>query len=72
MNELPYSLVIERSERPGYYKFSSPDLKGFSGTGRSVEECVRSAKWGIMQYITLLTDQGLPIPPPNNCSRIVT
>ncbi|MFA5353871.1 MAG: hypothetical protein WC291_06560 [Thermodesulfovibrionales bacterium] len=71
MNELPYSLVIKATEKPGLYRFSSPDLRALSGTGYSVDDCVRSAKRGIMEYMNLLRDQGLPVPPPNPSARII-
>ena len=31
MIELPYSLVIEATEDPGYFGFYSPELEGFTG-----------------------------------------
>ncbi len=72
MNELPYTLIIEASETPGFFSFRSPDLTGFSGMGRSIEECIRSAKRGMMEYIAHRRDRGLPIPRQTDCSRIIT
>jgi predicted RNase H-like HicB family nuclease len=64
MIELPYSLVIEATEEPDYFGFYSPELEGFSGIGHSVEDCLYKAKWGMKEHVELLTEQGLPVPPP--------
>jgi hypothetical protein len=44
MIDLPYSLVIEATEETDYFGFYSPGLKGFSGIGHSVEDCIYKAK----------------------------
>jgi len=44
MIELLYSLIIEATEEPDYFGFYSPDLKGFSGIGHSVEDYLYKAK----------------------------
>ncbi len=62
MIDLPYSLVIEATEEPDFFGFYSPDLEGFSGVGHSVEDCLYKAKWGMMNHIAMLKEQGLPIP----------
>jgi predicted RNase H-like HicB family nuclease len=71
MIELPYSLVIEATESPGYFGFYSPDLEGFSGIGHSIEDCLYQAKWGMKEHVELLKEQGLPIPEMNHDPRIV-
>ena len=65
MIDLAYSLVIEATKEPDYFAFFSPELKGFTGIGHSVEDCLYKAKWGMQEHIGLLRDQGLPVPPPN-------
>ena len=40
MIELPYSLVIEATEDPGYFGFYSTEIVGFTGSGHSVEDCL--------------------------------
>ena len=65
MIELPYSLIIETTEEPDYFGFYSPELEGFSGIGRSIEDCVYKAKWGMAEHVSLLREQGLPAPPAN-------
>jgi predicted RNase H-like HicB family nuclease len=71
MIDLPYSLIIEATEEPDYFGFYSPDLEGFSGIGHSVEDCIYKARWGMKEHVTLLREQGLPVPPINFDPRIV-
>ncbi len=71
MIELPYSLVIEATTEPDFFTFYSPDLEGFSGVGHSIEDCVYKAKWGMLEHIDLLKDQGLPVPQKNPDPQIV-
>ena len=70
MIDLRYSLVIEATEEPDFFSFYSPDLEGFSGVGHSVEDCLYKAKWGIAEHVSLLEEQGLPVPAPNPRPRI--
>ncbi len=65
MIDLKYSLVIEATEDPTFFGFFSPDLEGFTGTGRSIEDCLSHAKLGMDEHVALLKEQGLPIPPVN-------
>ncbi len=71
MIDLPYSLVIEATDEPDYFGFYSPELKGFSGIGHSVEDCIYKAKWGMREHVELLKEQGLPVPPTNPDLRII-
>jgi len=71
MIELPYSLVIEATEEPDYFGFYSPDLEGFSGIGHSVEDCLYKARWGMKEHVTLLKEQGLPVPPKSSDLKII-
>jgi predicted RNase H-like HicB family nuclease len=71
MIELQYSLIIEATEEPDYFGFYSPDLKGFSGIGHSIEDCIYKAKWGMIEHVNLLKEQGLPVPPPNPNPKII-
>jgi len=71
MVDLPYSLVIEATAEPNYFGFYSPDLEGFSGIGHSLEDCVYKARWGMAEHVSLLAEQGLPVPPPNPNPKIV-
>ena len=68
MIDLKYSLVIEATEDPTFFGFYSPDLEGFTGVGHSIEDCLYQAKWGMEEYIELLKEQSLPIPPKNSYS----
>jgi predicted RNase H-like HicB family nuclease len=70
MIELQYSLVIEATEEPDYFGFYSTELEGFTGIGHSIEDCIYKAKWGMAEHVSLLKEQGLPIPPVNNNPRI--
>lgn len=71
MIDLPYSLVIEATEDPEFFGFYSPDLEGFTGIGHSVEDCLYRAKWGMQEQLTLLREQGLPVPPKNSDPRVI-
>jgi predicted RNase H-like HicB family nuclease len=71
MIDLTYSLVIEATEEPDYFGFYSPDLEGFAGIGHSIEDCVYQAKWGMVDHVRLLREQGLPVPPPTENPQIV-
>ena len=65
MIELSYSLVIEATEDPTFFGFYSPDLGGFTGVGRSIEDCVNQAREGMLEHVELLQEQGLTVPPAN-------
>ncbi len=65
MIELEYSLIIEATGDPEFFGFYSSDLDGFTGVGHSIEDCLYKAKWGMKEYVNLLKEQGLPIPPKN-------
>lgn len=71
MIDLPYSLVIEATEEPGFFGFHSPDLEGFTGVGHSVEDCLYKATWGMKEHVELLGERGLPVPATNPEPRIV-
>ena len=71
MIELPYSLVIEATEEPDFFGFSSPDLEGFTGIGHSIEDCLYKAKWGMKEHVELLKEQGLPVPEKNPDPKII-
>ena len=63
MLDLAYSLVIEATDDPNFFGFYSPDLKGFTGIGHSIEDCLYQARWGMKEHVELLEEQGLPVPP---------
>nr|VFJ61528.1 MAG: Predicted nuclease of the RNAse H fold, HicB family [Candidatus Kentron sp. FW] len=65
MLDLPYSLIIEATEEPDFFGFFSPDLDGFTGIGHSIEDCIYQAKWGMLDHLDLLEQNGYPIPPAN-------
>jgi predicted RNase H-like HicB family nuclease len=69
--ELKYSLIIEATKDPDYFGFYSPDLEGFSGIGHSIEDCLYRAKWGMIEHVDLLKEQGLPVPPVNSNPKII-
>jgi predicted RNase H-like HicB family nuclease len=62
MINLKYSLVIEATEDPNFFGFYSPDLEGFTGVGNSIEDCLYKARWGMAEHVSLLREQGLPVP----------
>ena len=63
MVELPYSLIIEATEEPDYFGFYSPDLEGFAGIGHSVEDCLYQAKWGMKEFLQIMAERNMTIPP---------
>ena len=71
MIDLEYSLIIEATKEPDYFGFYSPDLPGFSGIEHSVEDCLYKAKWGMIEHVTLLKEQGLPVPSKNENPKII-
>jgi predicted RNase H-like HicB family nuclease len=71
MIDLEYSLTIEATKEPDFFGFYSPDLPGFSGVGHSVEDCLYKAKWGMIEHVNLLKQQGLPVPPKNVNPKII-
>jgi predicted RNase H-like HicB family nuclease len=71
MIDLHYSLVIEATEEPDFFTFYSPDLEGFTGVGHSIENCIYKAKWGMLEHIDILEEQGLLVPPQNPDPQII-
>jgi len=71
MVDLPYSLVIEATEDPGYFGCFSTELGGLTGIGHSVEDCLYKARWGMQEHVGLLRERGLPVPPINPDPEIV-
>ena len=71
MIDLKYSLVIEATEDPDFFGFYSPDLEGFTGVGHSVEDCLYQAKWAMEDHVSVLKQQGLPIPEFNPNPTVV-
>ena len=65
MLDLRYSLTIEATDDKSFFSFYSTELEGFTGVGTSVEDCLYKAKWGMVDHVSLLDEQGLPIPPSN-------
>ena len=70
MLDLKYSLNIEATEDPNFFGFCSPDLEGFTGVGNSIEDCLYKAKWGMAEHVSLLREQGLPVPPDSKDPRV--
>ena len=66
-----YSLIIEATDEPDYFGFYSLDLKGFTGVGHSVEDCLFKAKWGMKEHVELLEQNGLPVPKKNTDPKII-
>jgi len=63
MINIPYSFVIEATKDPEFFGFYSPTLKGFTGVGHSVEDCIYRARYGMQEHMEVLAEQGLPVPP---------
>ena len=70
MTDLKYSLVIEATADPEFFCFYSPDLEGFTGAGRSVEDCLCRAKGGMEEFVAVLREEGFTVPPENPAAQI--
>lgn len=68
---LPYDLVIEAADAPDFFGFFSPELQGFTGIGRSIEDCPEQARRGMREHVGRLSERGLPVPPRNLRPMIV-
>jgi predicted RNase H-like HicB family nuclease len=71
MIDLKYALIIEATDDPSFFSFYSTDLEGFTGVGHSVEDCLYQAKWGMIEHVNLLEEQGLPVPAANPNPRVI-
>ena len=71
MLDLSYSLTIEATEDPSFFSFFSAELEGFSGVGASVEDCLYKAKWGMIEHVEILKEQGLPVPASNPDPQVI-
>jgi predicted RNase H-like HicB family nuclease len=71
MIDLKYSLAIESTADPVFFGFYSTELKGFTGVGHSIEDCLYKAKWGMEEHVRLLQEQNLQIPEPNANPTVV-
>ena len=71
MIDLTYSLIIEATEDPDFFGFSSQELEGFTGVGHSIKDCLYKAKWGMQDHVSLLEQQGLPVPSRNPDPTVV-
>jgi predicted RNase H-like HicB family nuclease len=70
MAKLNYSIVIEATNDPNYFGFYSPDLEGFSGSGRSIQDCIIKAVLAMDEFVALLRQEGLPIPSKSSNATI--
>jgi predicted RNase H-like HicB family nuclease len=71
MIDLRNSLVIEATEDPTFFSFYSEEIEGFSGIGSSVEDCIYKAKWGMIDHVKVLEQEGLPVPAINPSPEIL-
>lgn len=71
MIDLPYNLVIEATPDADFFGFYSEELDGFTGAGRSVQDCLDRARDGMREHVELLAAQGLPVPPQNPRPEVV-
>jgi len=71
MIDLKFSLIIEATEDPNFFSFYSPNLKGFTGVGHSIEDCLYKAKWGMEEHLAVMREIGLETPKENNKVDIV-
>jgi predicted RNase H-like HicB family nuclease len=65
MLDLRYSLTIEATEDPKFFSFYSEEIQGFTGTVKSVDDCLKRASQGMRDHVALLKELGLPVPESN-------
>ncbi len=71
MINLPYSLIIEATEEADFFGFYSTELKGFTGVGHSIEDCMYKAATGMLDHVKNLKELGLSVPPVNPRPEII-
>lgn len=71
MLNLRYSLTIEATEDPKFFCFFSEELQGFTGTGKSIDDCLKRASRGMRDHVALLKESGLPVPKLNPNPRVL-
>ncbi|HEX7344071.1 MAG TPA: type II toxin-antitoxin system HicB family antitoxin [bacterium] len=71
MTKLGYSLVIEATNDPNFFGFYSPDLKGLTGTGRSIADCIINAAMAMDEFVNILRQEGLPVPKKSVNATII-
>jgi len=71
MLNLRYSLTIEATEDPKFFCFFSEEIQGFTGTGKSVDDCLKRASRGMRDHVALLKQAGLAAPKVNPNPRVV-
>ncbi len=71
MIDLTYSLIIEATEDLDFFGLYSQELEGFTGVGHSIQDCLDKAKWGMQEHVSLLEQQGLPVPSHNPDPTVV-
>ncbi len=72
MIDLPYSLVIEATEKTNYFGFYSPDLGGLTGIGSSIDDCIKRAKIVMKEHLEVLKDNKMAIPSrPKNPTILI-
>jgi hypothetical protein len=54
------NLLLNHAEFLG---FCSPDLEGFTGISHSVEDCLYQAEWGMREFLQVMNDGSMPVPP---------
>ncbi|MFP4458899.1 MAG: type II toxin-antitoxin system HicB family antitoxin [Candidatus Zixiibacteriota bacterium] len=72
MEKVPikYNLVIQASDDPLFYRFTSPELDGFKGTGISVDDCIQKACLLMEKHIVSAESIGRDLPSPPKKARI--
>lgn len=64
MIDLTYSLVIEATDDPDFFGFYSPDLAGFTGSGRSIADCLRKVRPALAEHVAVMREQNMIVPNP--------
>lgn len=64
--------VIVYTDEDGNWCASVPSLPGCHSEGESREETITNIRDAIEAYISVLIEDGLPVPPENEVREIVT
>ena len=65
MIDLDYSLIIEATEDPSFFCYYSPDLLGFTGAGKSLEDCISKVKSEMDEFISFVKEMDHQVPRPS-------
>ena len=65
VQDLPsYTYRVFRDEASGEYVAECQEIRGLSGIGETASEAVAELQEALAGWLEVLTEQGVPFPPP--------